>query len=88
MKAGLLELEPHARPHLLIAASSFAPVRVGVAQVQRDRALVARLHLPPDRGAVLNQTPVAQRVAAARRLDLDHVGTELAQCLAGPPVPI
>jgi hypothetical protein len=52
-------------------------------QVQCDRALVARLHLPPDRRAVLDQPPVAQRIARARRLDLDHVGAEVAERLAG-----
>ncbi len=58
----------------------------GCLQVQRHRALVARLHLPPDRGAVLEQPPVAQRVApraAGRRLDLDHVGAEVGQRLGG-----
>src|SRR5690606_31330269 len=45
--------------------------------------LVARLHLPPDRGAVVQQPPVAQRVALARRLDLDDLGAEFAQDLRG-----
>jgi hypothetical protein len=61
-----------------------------LAQVQRHRALVARLHLPPHRGAFLDQAPVAQRVAARRTgsarirggLDLDHIGAELTQRLA------
>jgi hypothetical protein len=56
---------------------------VGLAQIERDRALVARLNLPPDGGAVLQQAPVAQRIAAAGRLDLDHVGAEVAECLGG-----
>ena len=56
---------------------------LGAAQVERDRALVARLHLPPDGGAVLDQAPVAQRVAGAGRLDLDDVGAEFAERLAG-----
>ena len=54
----------------------------GLAQVQRHRALVARLHLPPDGGAFLDQAPVAQRVASLRRLNLDHIGAKLAQRLA------
>jgi hypothetical protein len=56
---------------------------LGAAQVERERALVARLHLPPHRGAVLQQAPVAQRVAAAGRFDLDDVGAEFAERLAG-----
>ena len=55
----------------------------GLAQVERQRPLVARLHLPPDRRAVLQQPPVAQRIPGTRRLDLDHLGTELAEQLAG-----
>ena len=53
------------------------------AQVQAHRALVARLHLPPHRGAVAQQAPLAQRIADAVRLDLDHVGAEFRQRLAG-----
>jgi hypothetical protein len=61
-----------------------------LAQVQRHRALVARLHLPPDGSAFLDQGPVAQRVAARRTrlprigggFDLDDIGTQLAQRLA------
>jgi hypothetical protein len=56
-------------------------LRRRVFQVQRHRALVARLHLPPDRGAVLEQPPFAQRVARAGRLDLDHIGAEIGQRL-------
>ena len=56
---------------------------LGAAQVERDRALVAALHLPPHRGAVLHEAPVAQRVAGARGLDLDDVGAEVAERLAG-----
>src|SRR5690606_20443589 len=54
-----------------------------LAQVKGERMLVARLHMPPERGAVLELAPFAQRIAGARRLDLDHLGTELAQQLAG-----
>ena len=56
---------------------------LGVLQVQRHRALVARLHLPPHRGAVLEQPPLAQRVTAGRRLDLDDVGPEVAERARG-----
>ena len=53
------------------------------AQVQCDGFFAARLNLPPDRGAVLEQAPFAQRVAGARGLDLDHVGAKVGQRLAG-----
>ncbi len=52
---------------------------LGLLEVQRDGALVARLHLPPHRGAVLEQSPFAQRVATARGFDLDHIGTKVGQ---------
>src|SRR5690606_1415504 len=55
----------------------------GGLEVQRHRALVARLHVPPQRGAVLELAPLAQRVADLRRLDLDHLGAEFAEQLAG-----
>ncbi|KAG1461626.1 hypothetical protein G6F57_014102 [Rhizopus arrhizus] len=58
-------------------------LRLGLAQVQADRFLVARLHLPPDGRAVVDQAPVAQGVALAGRLDLDHLGAEFAQHLGG-----
>jgi len=53
------------------------------AQIERQRALVARLDLPPDGGPLLHHAPVAQRIAAVGRLDLDHVGAEIAERLAG-----
>jgi hypothetical protein len=56
-------------------------LRGRVFQVQRHRALVARLHLPPDRGAVFEQPPFAQRVARAGGFDLDHIGAEIRQRL-------
>ena len=55
----------------------------GAAKVDRHGALVARLDLPPDRRAVVQQPPLAQRVAGSRRLDLDRVGAEVGQGLAG-----
>ena len=58
-------------------------LRAKEGQVERYRALVAALHLPPHRGAILDQPPIAQRVAHARRLDLDHVSAKLTQRLAG-----
>ncbi|MNT63416.1 hypothetical protein D3C72_2012310 [compost metagenome] len=57
-------------------------LRLFLPQIERHRFLVARLHLPPDGGAVLQQPPVAQRVARARGFDLDHLGTKFAQGLA------
>ena len=56
-------------------------LRLTLPQVQRQRALVARLHLPPDRGAVLEQAPLAQRITRAGRLDLDDLGPEVRQRL-------
>src|SRR5690606_9562825 len=43
----------------------------GLAQVEADRFLAARLSFPPDRRAFVQQTPFAQRVADTGRLDLD-----------------
>src|SRR5262245_34349505 len=54
----------------------------GLAQVERDRLLVARLHVPPQRHAVAHAPPASQRVAVARRLDLDHLGAEVRERLA------
>src|SRR5688572_13908483 len=53
----------------------------GPAQIAGHRLLVARLHVPPQRGAVAQLAPLAQRIALARRLDLDHLGAEVAQRL-------
>ncbi len=51
-----------------------------LAQVERDGALVAREHRPPERVVVVAQAPpLAHRVAARRRLDLDDVGAEVAE---------
>ena len=52
---------------------------LGRLQVQRDAFLVARLHRPPQRGAILQHPPGTDGVAAIGRLDLDHVGTEFGQ---------
>ena len=55
----------------------------GLAQVERDRFLVAGDDRPPQRLAVrLLATPDPHRVALARRLDLDHFGAEVAEQLA------
>ena len=54
---------------------------VRLPQVDGDRSLVARLHVPPQRRAVLHVAPIAQRVAGAGRLELDDVGAELGQDL-------
>ena len=52
-------------------------LRTRILQIQRDRALVARLHVPPKRGAVVQMAPRADRIATVGGLDLDHVGAEL-----------
>ncbi len=53
---------------------------LGLAQVQRHRALVAGEDRPPQRVVVVAQAaPVAHRVAARRRLDLHDVRAEVAQ---------
>ncbi|MPN11096.1 hypothetical protein SDC9_158397 [bioreactor metagenome] len=57
-------------------------LRLLLAQIQRHRFLVARLHLPPHRGAVLQKPPVAQRIARSCGLDLDDLGTKVTQRLA------
>ena len=53
-----------------------------LAQIERNRALVSRLNLPPDRGAFTQQSPGAQGISTLDRLDLDDVGTEIRQRLA------
>ena len=52
-------------------------------QVQSRNKRSIALDLPPDRRAFLDEAPVAQRIARARRLDLDHVGAEFAERLSG-----
>jgi len=47
-------------------------------EVERNHLLVARDHLPPDRHAVLAETP-ATRVVTPRMLHLDHVGAEITE---------
>ena len=50
------------------------------AKVERDELLVARLHGPPQAAALeVAAAPVAQRVAAIGRLDLDDLGAEVAE---------
>ena len=56
---------------------------LGGLQVKRDRLLVTRLHVPPQRGAVFKLAPLAQRVADIGRFDLDDLGAEFAQQLGG-----
>ncbi len=51
----------------------------GLAQVERDRALVAVHRLPQERLAVLVGRQGAQRVAAAGKLHLEHVRAEIAE---------
>ncbi|MNN42821.1 hypothetical protein D3C81_1570290 [compost metagenome] len=45
-------------------------------EVEGERLLVASLHEPPQRGALVQLAPFAQRVAAIGRFDLDHLGAE------------
>ncbi|MNN48534.1 hypothetical protein D3C81_1630160 [compost metagenome] len=45
-------------------------------QVQRQGLFVACLNEPPQRGAFIQLAPLAQRIAAVRGFDLDHVRTE------------
>ena len=49
----------------------------------RQGALVAGLHLPPDRGSVPEKPPFPERIAGSLGLDLDDVGTEIRQGLGG-----
>jgi len=50
---------------------------VRVLEIEGERFLVARLDEPPQRGALIELAPLAQRIAAVGRLDLDHLGAEL-----------
>jgi hypothetical protein len=77
-RAGAEVLDQHIR---VCGEAAHDVLRGRVFQVQRHRALVARLHLPPDRGAVFEQPPFAQRVARAGCLNLDHIGAEIRQRL-------
>ena len=49
----------------------------GVRQVERDRALAARVNFPPQLAALTQ--PRAQRIAATWIFDLDHVGAVIGQ---------
>ena len=51
-----------------------------LAQIERDRLLVAPLHRPPQRRAALVERPdAAHEVAGPRQLDLDDLGAEIAE---------
>ena len=52
---------------------------LGHPQIRADRALVAGDHLPPQ--LVRPMAPTAHRIASSGRLDLDHVGSHIAQQL-------
>jgi hypothetical protein len=52
---------------------------LGIAQIQGQGPLVARLHLPPHGCAVFEQAPFAQGVAHARGFDLDDVSAKVGQ---------
>ena len=76
------DLFERARPEILdqdVAPGDEAQQRVlraVVAEVEHDRALVARIGLPVQLLAAV--APVAQRIAR-RRLDLDDVGAEIGE---------
>ncbi|MNQ86488.1 hypothetical protein D3C85_1016830 [compost metagenome] len=50
-----------------------------LAQIEGQRAFVARLCGPPDGSTVVQQAPFAQWVTSDRRLDLDHVGAKFTE---------
>ncbi len=52
-------------------------------EIEREGALVAAGDLPPERDALVPGAQRANGVAASRVLDLDHVGSEVAQQRAG-----
>src|SRR5690606_26347221 len=54
-------------------------LRLRLLEIEGDRLLVARLGVPPQRRAFVQLAPLAQRIAAPRGLDLDHLGAELGQ---------
>ncbi|MNL31471.1 hypothetical protein D3C87_1532600 [compost metagenome] len=49
---------------------------VGMLEVQGQGLFIARLHKPPQRRALIQLAPFAQRIAAVRGFDLDHIGAE------------
>jgi len=54
-------------------------LRARILHVQREAFFVARLHRPPERGAVFQDAPLAQGVAAVGCFDLDHLGAEFGE---------
>ncbi|MNS60665.1 hypothetical protein D3C72_936720 [compost metagenome] len=52
-------------------------------EVQCQGLLVARLQVPPQRGAFVQLAPFAQGIALAHGFDLDHLGAELGQHARG-----
>ena len=58
------------------------PLPFGGPQIDGDRFLVPVLHVPPQRGALVDFSPVAQRIALGR-LDLDDFGAELREEFPG-----
>src|SRR5581483_7971968 len=50
-----------------------------ILEIDGDRLLVARLRVPPERRALVQLAPRAQRIAHARRFDLDHLGAEFGE---------
>src|SRR6266436_7895022 len=72
--AGTKVLDHDVGPHRELSGQ-LAGARI--LQVQRDRLLVARLHRPPQRSALVQVAPAPQRVTAIRILDLDDLRAEL-----------
>jgi hypothetical protein len=73
-RAGAIVLDQHLRR----AGEAEQQLAPGVlAQIEAEALLVARVDLPPQRHAL--RLPVPEVVAAARLLDLDHLGAEVGQ---------
>ena len=71
------------RKSAFAASSSSELLSFALAQVQRDRFLVAADHRPPQRRlARFLPPPDPHRIALARRLDLDDLGAEVPEQLA------
>src|ERR1700743_2138688 len=65
----------------LLAQAAHDIPRPGLPQIECDRLLVARLHLPPDSRAVMHQAPFPERIAFDRRFGLDDFRAELQEQL-------
>src|SRR5262249_39848471 len=56
---------------------------LGPSEVDRDHALVARERRPPEAAAVEELAPLPHRIAGLGALDLDDLGAEVTEQLAG-----